>query len=53
MRGEEKRMEATLLIQATYRMYKQRQWWGKLRQGVVALQQLARKRKKRSLSMKK
>ena len=50
MRGEEKRMEATLLIQATYRMYKQRQWWGKLRQGVVALQQLARKRKKRSMT---
>ena len=50
MRGEERRMEATLLIQATYRMYKQRQWWGKLRQGVVALQQLARKRKKRSMT---
>ena len=50
MRGEEKRMEATLLIQATYRMYKQRQWWGKLRQGVVALQRLARKRKKRSMT---
>ena len=50
MRGEERRMEATLLIQATYRMYKQRQWWGKLRQGAVALQQLARKRKKRSMN---
>ena len=48
MRGEERRREATLLIQATYRMYKQRQWWGKLRQGVVALQQLTRRRKKRA-----
>jgi len=49
--GERKR-EATLLIQATYRMYKQRQWWGKLRQGVIALQKLTRRRKKRGAPTK-
>ena len=61
MRGEGRRREATLLIQATYRMYRclpflpflhdcpprQKRWWGKLRQGVVALQKLARRRKGR------
>ena len=52
IREEERKREATLLIQATYRMYKQRQWWGKLRQGVIALQKLTRRRKKRGLPTK-
>ena len=39
-----KRKDATLLIQATFRMYQQKQRWHKLRAGVIAFQRLLRRR---------
>ena len=54
LKENEKRAEATLLIQATVRMYQQKSRWRKLKIGIIAFQRLLRKRifKKQNLTGK-
>ena len=42
MKDSSRRAEATVLIQATFRMYRQRCRWRKVKSGMIALQRLAR-----------
>ena len=44
LKENEKRAEATLLIQATVRMYQQKSRWRKLKIGIIAFQRLLRKK---------
>ena len=50
MKESDKKARATVLIQATFRMYREKSRWKKLKRGVVALQRLSRmKKQKRDL----
>ena len=42
MKDSKRRKEATVLIQATFRMYKQKCKWKKFKNGIIALQRLSR-----------
>ena len=42
MKDSSRRAEATVLIQATFRMYRQRCRWRKIKSGMIALQRLTR-----------
>ena len=50
MKESDKKASAIVLIQATYRMYREKSRWKKLKRGIVALQRLSRmKKQKREL----
>ena len=45
MKESDKRARASVLIQATYRMYREKSRWKSLKRGMIALQRLSRKKK--------
>ena len=47
MKESDKRASASVLIQATYRMYREKSRWKSLKRGVVALQRLSRMKKQK------